>query len=55
MRMFFSLTVLYFLLLISLFSGPDSKKLIRTLPNVIEYARRIHEEYFSDYAAPVWD
>lgn len=43
------------LLLISLFSGPDSRKLVRSLPNVVEYARRIHEEYFADYASPVWE
>ncbi|RAO68828.1 uncharacterized protein BHQ10_004840 [Talaromyces amestolkiae] len=36
-------------------AGPDSKKLIRTLPNVVEYARRIHGEFFADYAAPVWE
>lgn len=44
-----------FPLLNSLTSGPDSKKLIRTLPNVVEYARRIHGEYFAEYAAPVWE
>uniref|UniRef100_A0A093V1A0 Failed axon connections like n=1 Tax=Talaromyces marneffei PM1 TaxID=1077442 RepID=A0A093V1A0_TALMA len=36
-------------------AGPDSRKLIRTLPNVIDYARRIHEEYFADYEAPAWE
>ncbi|EED17539.1 glutathione S-transferase, putative [Talaromyces stipitatus ATCC 10500] len=29
-------------------AGPESRKLIRSLPNVIEYARRIHEEYFPE-------
>jgi hypothetical protein len=41
--------------MICVFSGPDSRKLIRTLPNVIEYARRIHEQYFTDYEAPAWE
>lgn len=36
-------------------AGPVTAKLIRSLPNVIEYARRIHEHYFPDYEAPIWE
>ncbi|OKL61399.1 hypothetical protein UA08_03845 [Talaromyces atroroseus] len=36
-------------------ASPVSAKLIRGLPNVLEYARRIHETYFPDYEAPKWD
>lgn len=35
--------------------APDSGKLIRSLPSVVEYARRIHNEYFPDYDSPAWE
>ncbi|KAI1628535.1 hypothetical protein EDD37DRAFT_11417 [Exophiala viscosa] len=30
-------------------SAPDSKKLVKSFPHVIEYADRIHDRYFPDY------
>ena len=32
-----------------LYRGPDSQKVVRDFPVVVEYARRIHERYFPDY------
>ncbi|KAG9237444.1 putative glutathione S-transferase [Amylocarpus encephaloides] len=34
-------------------AGPDSMKLVKSLPNVVEYAHRIHQTYFPDYT--LWD
>ncbi|KAH8701750.1 putative glutathione S-transferase [Talaromyces proteolyticus] len=36
-------------------AGPESAKKVRSLPSVIDYARRIHEQYFSDYTGPEWE
>ncbi|CRG87706.1 hypothetical protein PISL3812_04726 [Talaromyces islandicus] len=36
-------------------AAPESGKLIRSLPSVIAYARRIHDEYFPDYTSPEWE
>lgn len=30
-------------------SAPESKTLVKTFPNVIDYAERIHNRYFPDY------
>lgn len=30
-------------------SGPDSQKLVKQFPVILDYARRIHEVYFPDY------
>lgn len=30
-------------------SGPESQKMIRSLPVLVDYARRIHVRYFNDY------
>lgn len=34
-------------------AAPDSQKVVRSFPVVLEYARRIHEKYFPDYQR--WD
>jgi hypothetical protein len=34
-------------------SCPDSKKLVESLPIVMDYAERIHDRYFPDYVK--WD
>lgn len=31
--------------------GPESTEIVRGFPVVVEYARRIHDEYFPDYEA----
>ncbi|KIX05751.1 uncharacterized protein Z518_03723 [Rhinocladiella mackenziei CBS 650.93] len=30
-------------------SAPESKKLVKSFPNVVEYAERIHDRFFPDY------
>lgn len=33
--------------------APDSQKVVKGLPTVVEYAERIHDRYFPDYKR--WD
>lgn len=33
--------------------GPDTARIIRSYPVIMEYARKIHDKYFSDYER--WD
>ncbi|KAL6721997.1 hypothetical protein ACLMJK_001102 [Lecanora helva] len=35
-------------------SAPNTKEMVRGLPVVVEYAKRIHERYFPDYTPPSW-
>lgn len=29
--------------------APDTERIVRGFPIVVEYAKRIHDQYFSDY------
>ena len=33
--------------------GPDTARIIRSYPVIMEYARKIHDKYFTDYER--WD
>ncbi|KAL1971165.1 hypothetical protein VTN77DRAFT_116 [Rasamsonia byssochlamydoides] len=36
-------------------AGPESQKVVRSFPAIIDYARRIHNRYFPDYVSPTWE
>lgn len=38
------------IVLIVLARGPESQKVVKSFPAVGDYARRIHDRYFPDYA-----
>jgi len=39
--------------MLTIFSSPESRKFVRGLEAVVDYANRIHDEYFPDYKK--WD
>ncbi len=38
------------LLTVPLLRGPESQKVVKSFPAVVDYAQRIHDRYFPDYA-----
>lgn len=34
------------------YSAPESQKVVKSFPTILDYARRIHDRYFPDYEFP---